>query len=233
MSEDKKSEKSAALEAAELRKAQAEAAVAELEVVEKKLAVKKAKRDAKKRRRQEEFEWADDHSYTHGVYRFVTGVSGSSVYACKDWLKTMQKHSPEQELRIEFNSGGGSVLDGLELFDAIREASAAGHHITTYIGGVAASMAGILAQAGDTRQIGAHSWLHAHEVSTGASGKSSDLKDTAELADRLTRQAADIYAERSTNPKMTSDKVFKMLERQEVWLTPEEALKHGFVDEIV
>ena len=223
--------KSSELEAAELAKAQADAEKAQLEAAKLWLELKAAKREAKTEKEDRKFVEAKD-SYLNGYFRFNTGVTPGSVTACKTWIQTMRRFSPGADLRIEFNSGGGSVLDGLELFDAMREASDAGHHVTTYIGGLAASMAGILVQAGDTRVIGRHSWLHLHEVSTGAIGKASDLMDEAELARRLTWQACEIYAVRSTNKKMTAEKIHKMIERHEVWLTPEQAIEHGFVDEI-
>lgn len=227
-----KEKKSPELEEAELRKTQADAVKAEIEAEKLWIELKQERRKAKRKKQDDRFEDANESAYGHGIYRFSVPVTGSSVFACKEWITTMRRYKPGCDLRIEFNSGGGSVLDGLELFDAIREASDAGHRVTTYIGGLAASMAGILVQAGDERLIGRNSWLHLHEVSTGAIGKASDLMDEAELAKRLTLQACEIYADRSPKKKVTAEKVHKLMERHEVWLSPEEALEYGFVDSI-
>lgn len=128
MTDDKK--KSAELEVAELRKAEADAVKAEIEAEKLYHELREQKRIVKRKKQDAKFEDANESAYGHGIYRFAVQVNGSSVFACKDWITTMRRYKPGCDLRIEFNSGGGSVLDGLELFDAIREASDAGHRVT-------------------------------------------------------------------------------------------------------
>ena len=62
-------------------------------------------------------------------------------------------------MEIVFSSPGGGIISGFELFDFMQDLRSKGHKITTGSLGYAASMAGILLQAGDVRWIGHQSWM--------------------------------------------------------------------------
>lgn len=220
-------EQQAEKERAELRQALADAAKAETEAARAALELEAREVEVEAARKHRERHDALDGS--NRVYYFNDAVDPYSVEACRNTLRAWSRLYPGEPIEVVFNSPGGSVFDGFDLFDVIRDLSAKGHHVTTVVAGIAASMAGVLVQAGDTRVIGRRSYLHLHEVSTGALGKASDLKDTAELAERLTMDACRIYAERSNK---TADEVYEMMRRHEVYLTAEEALDLGFVDVI-
>lgn len=223
---DTKAPKSPELEAAELRKTIAEAEKAEIEIAQARLELERDQFYHDKGM----VEYAEKQSYNaeNRVYVFDEGVTGGSVDRCAETIQAWARQS-DKDITIIFNSGGGSVFDGLWLGDVIEGIIDSGIHVETIIHGMAASMAGILVQFGSHRVIGRNSWLHLHEVSTGSMGKASDLMDTAEHAKRLTMQACDIYARRGHK---TADEVHAMMDRQEVWLTAPQALEYGFVDQI-
>lgn len=199
---------------ADLRKGRAEATMAEVEL-ERALDV-----DAEEQR------YADRREYT-----FCNEVGPGTVRACIGQLRTWSEIDPECDITITFNSPGGSVFDGIELGDFILKLRAEGHKVTCRVAGIAASMAGHLVQYGTERVITKSSYLHLHEVATMAWGKTSDLKDTAELAERLTRDTAALYASRSGG-KHTTESVMDLMRRKEIYLSAEEALAHGFVDRV-
>lgn len=222
--------KSAELEAAEIRKLDAETHLTELKAAREQHWLELDKQKASRIRRHEAELQADDEA--RYVYRFDSAVSGVRVAECRDKLERWATTAPAgQPFEIIINSGGGSVFDGLELGDVIRAVSESGHPVTGRVAGMAASMAGVMLQFCDTRIIGRHSYLHLHEVSTGAVGKASDLADTAELAKRLTAQICSVYADRSDG-KTKADELHEWIERQERWLTAGEALERGFCDYI-
>jgi ATP-dependent protease ClpP protease subunit len=227
--------RSAELEAAELRKTLAEARKAELEAEREALSLDEDRFHFARRRRKEIESDAYDEDQQFTFY-FNVGVTSGSVEKCRARLKAWHQIDPDAPFEIVLNSGGGSVFDGFDLMDVIEEARDQGHRITTRIAGMAASMAGVIAQMGDERVIGRHSRIHLHEVSTGSLGKASDIKDTAELAESLTRQICQVYADRSAHTeapsRMTADEVFNWIERQERWCTADDALDRGFVDRI-
>lgn len=226
--------KSPALEKAELAKTKAEAKKARIEAKQAKHDLKVAQFWDKHRRSEiaEKAAW----DIKNGEFYFNTGVSGAAVKSCREWLNEYIRLHPEAPIRLVFNSPGGSVFDGFDLMDCIAEAKDKGHHITTVVAGVSASMAGVLFQMGNDRVIGRHSRLHLHEVSTGTIGKLSDIKDTAELAESLTRTICDVYSERAAQAigedAWSSDQIFEWIDRQERWLTAPEALAMGFADRI-
>ena len=130
---------------AEARKTTAEAREAECKAEDAELRLERTKRDFK-------IKWAED--VDNLLYRFNGSVSSDSVNACIKTLTHWSRIDPKCDVEIVFSSPGGSIIPGFELFDFIQTLRDSGHHITTGSLGYAASMAGILLQAGDTRWIG-------------------------------------------------------------------------------
>lgn len=169
------------------------------------------------------------------VYRFNQQVGDSSVEQCIDKLTTWSRMEPGCSMSIYFNSPGGDIIAGMALFDTIRYL-ARKHHITTVALGYAASMAGILLQAGSTRIMAPEAWMLIHQGSYGAIGSAGQFEDTAEWVKRLQGRILDIFYERSRTtdaPKKLSKKqIANRWERRDWWLSSNEALDHGFCDKV-
>jgi ATP-dependent Clp protease protease subunit len=161
------------------------------------------------------------------VYLFNEIESEESVFEAITELHWMDQ-APDGPIRIYMCTPGGSAFPGFALFDAIRSLRAP----TETIGlGYVASMGSVLLQAGTRRLLGANSWLMVHEVSEAvAAGKTSQLADEVGLMQRLQKRMLDIYTERT---KMSRKKIEKNWQRKDWWLTAQEALKLGFIDEIL
>lgn len=138
-------------------------------------------------------------------------------------------YQPGNGITVEFSSPGGNVFAGFKFFDELRAMSEAGYPVTTICRGYSASMAGILLQAGDTRIVGPESYLMLHEVSSGAIGKAAEIKDAAELAERLTRHACAVYARGGV---FTADEFYEKIARRDVWLNAAQAIEWGLADVI-
>jgi len=233
-----------ALADAEVAALQAE--LTRVKIKNEKFALQKAKQDLRIER--ENLLYAEaSNGFDYGQFRIAEQISGASVGGLIRDLRAYQAVHEGEPFTVEYCSPGGSVLHGFALFDYVRQAAANGHHVTTVISGYAASMAGVLIQAGDHRVIGAQSYLHLHEVSTGAIGKTFEVVDEAAFAVRLTRQLLDIYVQRSPKKgekvlpapwggdghvELTTDNLVQWVTRYERWLSAEEALALGFVDEV-
>lgn len=165
----------------------------------------------------------------HHVYVFSDPVRADSVQLCIRQLAEWSRNDPGCDMEIIFNSPGGSVTDGMHLYDYIQALKIAGHSITTTALGMAASMAGILLQAGTTRVMGKEAYLLIHEVAAGAIGKIGEIKDEVELLDLMTERVARIFAKRST---LSARQVKNRMRRKDWWLDSDEALKLGLIDEI-
>lgn len=158
-----------------------------------------------------------------------SGIYGSAVDEWIDRLEHWERRDPGEPITIRINSPGGSVLDGFALFDTIMRLRRKGHHITTHGIGMIASMATIIMQAGDDRVLDANAWFMIHEISAGASGKSSEMEDQIKFVKRLQDRGLDIYAERAN---LTKAQIARRWKKTDDWMSAEEALKLGFVDRI-
>lgn len=166
----------------------------------------------------------------HRTYTFYDSVKQASVEKAMREIGAMCRRDPGQDLKIVLNSPGGSVLDGLALFDFLQVLRSEGHHIEVVALGMAASMGGVLLQAGDVRSIGKNAWLLIHEVSSGAIGNVSEIEDELEFIKKLQDNLVKILAERST---MTERQIKTKWKKKDWWLSATEALELGFVDQIV
>lgn len=226
-------------EAAEIRKldAETEAAKAEarLKFAQAEEAEAKAHMQAIAREKAVEDERARINSDAHHhLYQFNTGVDGGSVKKCMEQLRQWDRLDPECKIELIFNSPGGSVIEGMALFDLITRMSLRGggfHHITIGAQGYAASMGGVLLQAGDHRWIGRQSYILIHEISAGTSGKIGDIKDDVKFYEMIERRTVQIFVERAQG-KITRARLVKSMKRTDWWLDSDEALKLGFVDEV-
>ncbi len=162
-------------------------------------------------------------------FHYFSGINSVSVNNCIETLGHWSLRDPGEPMTVIFNSPGGSVFDGFALFDYIQGLRRKGHHVTTKAIGTAASMGGILLQAGDTRVMDKRAYMLIHEISAGMSGKASEMEDFGKLIKRLETTALDILSERST---LTPTQIRTKWKKTDWWLTADEALEFGFVDEV-
>ncbi len=133
-----------------------------------------------------------------------------------------------KEINININSPGGSIMDGFSIFHAITNSEAT---VNTHIVGVAASMAGIFALAGDHVTIVDYGTVMLHDPLISSNGKKiEDLTPEQEKALNAMRASLLMILKNRTNK--TEQELSEML-KAETWLNAKQALKGGFVDEIV
>jgi ATP-dependent Clp endopeptidase proteolytic subunit ClpP len=176
-------------------------------------------------RRYSEFKAGDQFNR---VYRFTDAVHETSVNHCMDTLSRWARLSKDP-IEVIFFSPGGEIIQGMALFDFLQGMRANGIKIVTGATGMAASMAGILLQAGDHRWVGEQSWILIHRPSTAAMGTLYEIEDTIEWTKRLEERCMNILMSRS---KLTKKDIQAKWKRKDWWLTSEEALDCGLVDEI-
>lgn len=202
------------------RKSEAEAKKAEIDFQQAELEWVKTQEKREKERS------IDDENF---LYRFGHEVSDTSVQKCITKLTEWHRRYPKCDIEIIFSSPGGSIIDGFELFDFIQHLRNTGHTITTGTLGMAASMAGILLQAGDKRWIGHQSWMMIHRAAFGAYGKTFEIEDEVKFVRRIEERILDIFVSRS---KLTTNKIKRNWERKDWWISADEAKELGLVDEV-
>lgn len=171
--------------------------------------------------------------YFHRVYTFNGGVNGQSagqiISQLSEWHRIDEKDGTPRPIEIIINSPGGSVIDGMAVFDFIKYLRREGHHVTTTTLGMAASMGGILLQAGDKRIMGKEAYVLIHEIAFGAGGKLQEVEDEVAFGKKIQARILKILAERSS---LSVKQIQTRWSRRDWWLDSDDALALGFVDEI-
>lgn len=138
-----------------------------------------------------------------------------------DELKTLDASITEIDLRI--NSPGGDVFQGMTIFNRLKQHKA---KINVYIDGLAASVASIIALAGDQIFIGEGAMYMVHLPWTFAWGNRKELDSAVSLLMDIEEQMVSIYAKKSGLGRAE----IKALMESETWMGADEAIEKGFVD---
>jgi ATP-dependent protease ClpP protease subunit len=144
----------------------------------------------------------------------------------KDLVDQLQKIEGDK-LDVHVNSPGGDIFDGLAIYQALKAHPA---EVTVKVDGLAASIASVIAMAGDKVVISPKATMMIHDGWSMAVGNAEELRKTADLLDKQSQVIASVYADRS--PLGYGADHFRMLMRDETWFTADEALEAGLVDEI-
>lgn len=130
--------------------------------------------------------------------------------------------APGGAVEVRLNSPGGLVSEGLAIYNALRPRKP-----TVYIDGVVASIASLIAMAGQKVIAAENSLLMIHDPWTDTTGNPSQLRRTADLLDKHLDAMVSAYARSGLKESQ-----LRGLMAAETWMTAEEALDLGFVDEI-
>ena len=145
-------------------------------------------------------------------------------------IASIELDYPELKGNVPFkfiiNSGGGNVVQGLRLFDAIKNNV---YPITTIANGMAASMGIIILVAGKKIQATEHSTLMIHQLSAGAQGKFNELQGHMKFWTDLQTKLAEIL---TNNTKAKKEDIDKFMQG-ETYILAKEALQMGLIQEIV
>jgi ATP-dependent Clp protease protease subunit len=128
------------------------------------------------------------------------------------------------DLRI--NSPGGQVFDGMTIYNLLAQHPA---RITTHVDGLAASIASVIAMAGDEIRIADNAMMMIHNASGMCMGTAGDMRSTANLLDTVSNTIQGVYAKRSGTDAAD---IGKMMD-DETWMTAEDAVKCGLADRVV
>lgn len=132
------------------------------------------------------------------------------------------------DIKLHISSPGGSVLSGLGIVDVMNYISS---DVATVNMGLAASMGSILLSSGakGKRSSLKHSRVMIHQVSSGMQGVISDMEISFKETEKYNNRLFEILAE---NTGKTKEQILQDANR-DFWLSPEEALEYGLIDEII
>jgi len=143
-------------------------------------------------------------------------------------LLFLQMEDPKKDIHLYINSPGGSVTDGMAIYDTITFLTC---DVVTYCIGLCASMSTVLLSAGTPGKRNAlpHSRVMIHQPSGGAGGQTSDISIAAKEILRWRRTINEVLSEKSGK---TVEQVEKDSDR-DYYMTAEEAKEYGLVDNVI
>lgn len=143
-------------------------------------------------------------------------------------LLCLQLEDPKKPITLYINSPGGSIVDGMAIYDVLRRSTAPVHCV---VAGMAASMGAVIL-SGCTkghRAILPNGEVLLHQPLGGARGQATDVEISANRILKMKKMLLQLLADNTGHP-------FAKLEEdcdRDYWLDAEEALKYGIVDHIL
>ncbi len=160
------------------------------------------------------------------LYGYIGNLSGNDS---KNFLSDFKNlEAKYNQINVRINSGGGDVFEGIAIYNSLKNSTATIH---VYIDGLAASVASIIALAGNKIYMSRFAQLMIHKVSGNVNGDSDKFRATANLMDEVEKSLLEIYAERTglTKEFICSE----WLQRgKDSWFNAGDAIKNKLVDEI-
>lgn len=143
-------------------------------------------------------------------------------------LLFLEAEDPEKDIQFYINSPGGSVSDGLMIFDTMQHIKP---DVQTICMGMAASMGAFLLAAGTKgkRFILPNAEVMIHQPSGGAQGQTTDIQIAAQHIQRSKDRLNKILSEKTGQP---IDRVTQDTDRDN-WMSAEDAVAYGLVDQIM
>jgi ATP-dependent Clp endopeptidase proteolytic subunit ClpP len=125
-------------------------------------------------------------------------------------------------IEVHINSPGGEVWDGIAIYNALQ----ARRDVSVVIDGIAASIASVVAMAGNPVLVARQGTMMIHDPFTMAIGNAQDLRDMAAQLDRSGGQLAEIYSEHTGKPT----DYWRQIMKAESWFNAQEAIDAGLAD---
>jgi len=144
----------------------------------------------------------------------------------KQFISDLKALGDVKDITVSINSPGGSVFDGLAIYNVLR---ASGANITVKVMGIAASIASIIAMAGKKIVMPENSFMMIHNPLNVVKGNADDMREMADILDKVGSSLVATYVARTGK----SEEEVKALMDAETLMTATEAKEFGFADEVI
>ncbi|MFC8515488.1 head maturation protease, ClpP-related [Streptomyces sp. NPDC057257] len=126
-------------------------------------------------------------------------------------------------LRVRINSPGGSVFEGIAIANALRSHPG---NVIVQVDSVAASIASVIAMAGDRVEMAPNAMLMIHDASGVCLGNASDMEEMARLLALISDNIADAYVAKAGGTR----EQWREAMQAETWYLPDAAVEAGLAD---
>jgi ATP-dependent protease ClpP protease subunit len=185
------------------------------------------------KKRKEMLNRTSDHRRWYSISNKAGDVAEVRIYdeigwfgiTAEDFVKDLDDITASK-MTVAINCPGGDVFDGIAIYNALRTHPA---EVTTRVDSLAASIASVIAQAGDERIILTGGQMMIHDAWGLAMGNADDMREMADLLEKQSTNIANIYANRSGKDASH----YRELMAKESWFDDEESVTEGLADEVV
>ena len=150
-------------------------------------------------------------------------IGGWGISA-NDFIDELKALGDVETINLRIASGGGSIVEGNTIFNALKRHGA---KVVTHIDSLAASMASVIAMAGDEVRMAENALLMIHNPWTMSIGGAEQLRKDADLLDKMEENIRTSYG----RSNLSAEELDAAMEA-ETYYTASEALEAGFIDEI-
>jgi len=166
---------------------------------------------------------AEGEPSTEAEISIYDQIGGWGVTA-NDFIAQLKELGDVDTINLRIASGGGSIVEGNTIFNALKRHSA---KVVTHVDSLAASMASVIAMAGDEVHMAANALLMIHNPWTMSMGGAEQLRKDADLLDKMEANIRTSYG----RSNLSAEELDAAMEA-ETYYTAEEALEAGFIDSI-
>lgn len=159
------------------------------------------------------------------IYEDV-GFSWFGGVTAKDFAEQLKALGAVDQIDVRINSYGGDVFDGLAIYNQLMTHKA---KVTTYVDGIAASIASIIAMAGEEIHMAEAGFVMVHDAWGVGVGNARELREFADRLETVTSSLADVYVAR-TGKTLAEVRGWMMAE---TWFNSADALKNGFATKVI
>jgi ATP-dependent Clp endopeptidase proteolytic subunit ClpP len=155
----------------------------------------------------------------------IYGEIGAYGVSANNFITGLNALKGFSQINLDISSEGGSVQDGIAIYNALKTHPAKVH---VYITGWALSMGSFIAMAGDKVYMAENALMMIHNAWSTANGDAKELRKSADILEKATESLVNGYVSKTGK---TPPQIIELLDA-ETWFTAQEALQHGFIDEI-
>lgn len=160
-------------------------------------------------------------------YDFWTGERIESDTSAEHFREELAKYPNAEEIEIYINSMGGDVVEGTAIYNQLKRHPA---KKTVYVDGFAASIASVIAMAGDEVIMPANTLMMVHNMTWGVYGNPAELRKAADDLDVINGTGREAYLLKAGD-KLTREKLTAMMDA-ETWLPARECVELGLADRL-
>jgi ATP-dependent Clp endopeptidase proteolytic subunit ClpP len=144
--------------------------------------------------------------------------------SAKQFISDLQRVPADHSILLRIHSPGGEVFDGNAIANALQRRG----NVEVQIEGLAASMATVISLSGAPVKMAENGFYMIHNPWGMAMGDAAELRDQAELLDKIRLNMVNAYAAKSGQ---SAEQITEWMDA-ETWFTAAEAQAAGFIDEV-